>query len=173
MLGALSAGNDLGALPPAGRPSTGARPGSPASIVRRGAATVIDLAIAVLLILVPLVALDRTLGALDVPDLYARPIWRATAVVWVLAFVLLYSPLAVSRWGATPGKRALGLEVVALKDGGRLGYGAAVARHVANLVISGIPVLCAANASLIALSANATGLHDKAVGSAVIHRRDR
>ncbi|MFD9408903.1 RDD family protein [Streptomyces sp. NPDC059989] len=171
MFGSLSAGNDLGAFPPAGRPSQGARPGSPASIVRRGAATAVDLAIAIAVILGPLVALDRILGALAVPDADAGPLWRATAAVWVLAFLLLYSPLAVSRWGATPGKRTLGLEVVTLKDGERLGYGAAVVRHAANLVVTGIPVLCIANASSIALSPNGSGLHDKAVGSTVIHRR--
>ncbi|MFJ4778674.1 RDD family protein [Streptomyces sp. NPDC088762] len=179
MLGSLSTGDDLGplgdlgAFPPVGRPSGGARPGSPASIVRRGAATAIDLTVAVAVILLPLVALDRALGALAVPDATAGPLWRGAGAVWVLAFLLTYSPLAVSRWGATPGKRALGLEVVTLKDGARLGYGAAVVRHLANLVVTGIPVLCVANASSIVLSPHGSGLHDKAVGSTVIHRRNR
>ncbi|MFC9297198.1 RDD family protein [Streptomyces sp. NPDC057011] len=174
MLGPLSAsGNDLGAFPPVGRPAQGALPGSPASIVRRSAATAIDLAIAVLVILAPLIALDRILGALAVPDADARTVWRTSAAVWLAAFLLLYSPLAVSRWGATPGKRALGLEVVTLKDGGRLGYGAALIRHAANLVVTGTPVLCVANASSIVFSPTGSGLHDKTVGSKVIHRRTR
>lgn len=168
----LATGNDLGPLPPVGRaPSARPLPGSPASIVRRLAATAVDLAVAVVVILVPLIGFDRVLGALAVPDGEAGPAWRAAAAAWTAAFLLLYSPLCVSRRGATPGKRLMGLEVVARADGGRLGYGPAVVRHLTNLVVSGIPVLTVANASAIALSPDALGIHDKAVGSAVVHRR--
>ncbi|MGW2558132.1 RDD family protein [Streptomyces sp. NPDC001514] len=168
-LGPLSSGNDLAPLPSVGHASA-AGPGSPASLMRRCAAVAVDLPIAVLVILVPLVGLDRILGGLDVPDSDARMIWRTAAAAWVFAFLLLYSPLSVSRWGGTVGKRVLGLEVVRLGDGGRLGYGAAVIRHLTNLVIVGIPVLCVANVSMITLSPNAGGIQDKAVRSAVIRR---
>ncbi|MCX5375665.1 RDD family protein [Streptomyces sp. NBC_00091] len=170
--GSLSAEGDLGSLPPVGRArNTRPLPGSPAGSGRRCAATVIDLAIAVLVILVPLVGLDRALGPLGFTDEDARTVWRASAAVWLAAFVLLYSPLSVALRGATPGKRVMGLEVVRRADGERLGYGPAVVRHLANLVVTGVPVLCVANASSITLSADALGIHDKAVGSAVVHRR--
>ncbi|MFD7440540.1 RDD family protein [Streptomyces sp. NPDC059909] len=168
-LGPLSSGHDLGPLPSVGHVSaTG--PGSPGSLMRRCAAVAVDLPIAVLVVLVPLLGLDRILIDLDVPDGDARTIWRTAAGLWVLAFVLLYSPLSVSRWGGTVGKRVLGLEVVRLGDGGRLGYGAAVIRHLTNLVVTGVPVLCAANVSMITLSPNGGGIQDKAVRSAVVRR---
>ncbi|MET9855325.1 hypothetical protein ABZY57_20570 [Streptomyces sp. NPDC006450] len=53
----------------------------------------------------------------------------------------------------------------------RIGYGSAVARHLMNLVVTGIPVLCVANLSSVNLSKDRRGMHDKASGSAVIHRR--
>ncbi|GLX22223.1 RDD family protein [Streptomyces lavendulae] len=168
----LAAGNDLGPLPPVGRtPSARALPGSPAGGVRRCAATAVDLAVAVAVVLLPLVGLDRALGGTALPDGDARTVWRAAAALWTAAFLLLYSPLCVSLRGATPGKRLMGLEVVVSGDGGRLGYGRALARHLANLVVNAVPVLCVANASAIALGPDSLGLHDKAVGSAVVHRR--
>ncbi|MFJ3877641.1 RDD family protein [Streptomyces sp. NPDC090077] len=121
--------------------------------------------------LVPLVGLDRLLTASGVADGEARAIWRTTAGLWVAAFFLLYSPLSVSRWGATPGKWALRLEVVHFGTGGRIGYGAAVARHLTNLVVTGIPVLFVAGVSSINLSVDRRGLHNRASRSAVIHRR--
>ncbi|MGC5022183.1 RDD family protein [Micromonospora sp. DT47] len=149
----------------------GPRSGSPAGLMWRCAATAIDIAIAVAVILVPLVALDRILTAAGVPDSEAGPIWRTTAAIWVLAFILLYAPLSVSRWGATLGKRVLRLEVVRFKDGERLGYSAAVIRHFTNLVLTMAGVLCVANVSVINLSPDRRGIHDRAAGSAVIHRR--
>ncbi|MFE5613724.1 RDD family protein [Streptomyces sp. NPDC056524] len=167
MFNSMASGSDLGRLQAA--PDT--RPGSPAGLLPRCAATAIDLAIAVAVILVPLVGLDRILTAAGVADGYAGAIWRTTAALWVIAFFLLYSPFSVSRWGATPGKRALRLEVVHFETGERIGYGAAVARHLTNLVVTGIPVLCVANVSSVNLGKDRRGMHDKASGSAVIHRR--
>lgn len=57
------------------------------------------------------------------------------------------------------------------ETGERIGYGSAVARHLTNLVVTGIPVLCVANVSSMNLSKDLRGMHDKASGSAVIHRR--
>ncbi|MGW1883106.1 RDD family protein [Streptomyces sp. NPDC001970] len=145
-------------------------PGSPASLMRRCAAAV-DLTVAVLVILMPLVGLDRTLGGLDAPDGDAHTIWRTAAAGWVLAFFLLHSPLSASRRGGTVGKRALGPEAVRPGDGGRLGCGSAPIRHLTNLVVTGILVLCAVSVSLITRGANAGGIQDEVVRSAVIRRR--
>ncbi|MEU9862483.1 RDD family protein [Streptomyces sp. NPDC047971] len=167
MSNSMASGSDLGRLQAA--PTT--RHGSPAGLLPRCAATAIDLVIAVAVILVPLVGLDRLLAAVGVADGEAGAIWRTTAALWVTAFLLLYSPFSVSSRGATPGKRALRLQVVHLETGERIGYGAAVTRHFTNLVVTGIPVLCVANVSSINLSKDRRGLHDKASGSVVIHRR--
>ncbi|WEH19686.1 hypothetical protein [Streptomyces sp. VNUA24] len=40
-----------------------------------------------------------------------------------------------------------------------------------NLVVTGIPFLSVADVSLINLSKDRRGMHDRASGSAVIHRR--
>lgn len=165
MFDSTASGGNLGRF----QAASGARPGSPAGLMPRCAATVIDLVIAVAVILVPLVGLDRILTAAGVAE--AGVIWLTAAALWVAAFFLLYSPLSVSRWGATPGKRALRLEVVHFETGERLGYGSAVARHFMNLVVTGIPVLCVANVSSINLSKDRRGMHDKASHSAVIHCR--
>ncbi|MFG2334067.1 RDD family protein [Streptomyces sp. NPDC048604] len=168
MFNSMASGGDLGRF----QAASGARAGSPAGLMPRCAATAIDLVIAVAVILVPLVGLDRILtAAAGIPDGEAGAIWRTTAALWVAAFFLLYSPLSVSRWGATPGKRALRLEVVRFETGERIGYGSAVARHLTNLVVAGIPVLYVVNVSSINLSRERRGMHDRASGSAVIHRR--
>ncbi|WOX26331.1 RDD family protein [Streptomyces solicathayae] len=167
LFNSMPSGGDLGRF----QAASGARAGSPAGLMPRCAATAIDLVIGVAVILVPLVGLDRILTAAGVADGEAGVIWLATAALWVAAFFLLYSPLSVSRWGATPGKRALRLEVVRFETGERIGYGSAFARHLTNLAVTGIPVLCVANLSAINLSKDRRGMHDKAAGSAVIHRR--
>ncbi|MGW7363553.1 RDD family protein [Streptomyces sp. NPDC054841] len=168
----MTSGGDLGPLPSLGgtaefRPI----PGAPAGLMRRCAAVAVDLPIAVAAVLGPLLALDRTLEALAVTGDPARTIWRAAAVAWLLASVLGYSPVCVSRWGGTPGKRVMGMEVIRASDGARLDYGPAVLRHVTNLVANAVPVFLVANMSSITLSPNRQGIHDKTVGSEVIHRR--
>jgi uncharacterized RDD family membrane protein YckC len=139
--------------------------------MRRCAAVAIDLPVAVVVVLGPLPALDRILQVFAVPDDRAGTIWRTAAAVWTLVFVLGYSPVCVSRWGGTLGKRVMGVEVVRASDGARLGYGTAVLRHVINLVVTTVPMFVVAHVSAINLSADRQGMHDKAVGSAVIHRR--
>jgi uncharacterized RDD family membrane protein YckC len=93
-----------------------------------------------------------------------------SAAVWTLAFLLLYSPLSVSRWGGTVGKRLLGMEVVRDSDGGRLGYGAAVVRRLGSIVVNVVPVFLIANMSAINLSEKKQGVHERPVGSRVIMR---
>ncbi|MEU2282220.1 RDD family protein [Streptomyces sp. NPDC013178] len=140
--------------------------GVPAEPLRRGGAAAVDLAIGVAVVLGPLTALDRVLGALDLGDA-----WLGAAAGWALAFLLLYSPLSVSRWGATPGKRLLGVEVVRAADGQRLRYGAAVARHLSNLFVNAVPVLLVVHVTAMRLGDRRQGLHDKLVGSVVVLRR--
>lgn len=148
-------------------------PGAPVGSMRRCAAVAIDLPIALLLLLVPLIALDQALVGLSVPDDLTRLVWRASAA-WALAVVLSYSPLCVSRWGGTPGKRVVGIEVVrAGGDGARIGYWTAVLRHVVNLVLTTVTVLLVAHATVMALDPNHRGLHDRLVSSAVVRRRAR
>ncbi|MBL3665656.1 RDD family protein [Streptomyces sp. M2CJ-2] len=139
--------------------------------MRRCAAVAIDLPLAAVVVLGPLLALDRILQVFAVPDDRAGTLWLTAAVVWTLVFVLGYSPVCVSRWGGTLGKRTMGVEVVRASDGARLGYGPAVLRHIINLVVTTVPIFLVAHVSAINLSASRRGMHDKAVGSAVIHRR--
>ncbi|MER7726337.1 RDD family protein [Streptomyces sp. NPDC096323] len=113
----------------------------------------------------PLIALDRILVAASVDD-----VWLPSAAAWSLAFLLLYSPLSVSRWGGAVGKRLLGMEVVRDADGGRLSYGAALVRHLSNLVMVAVPVFVVANATATTLSEKKQSLHDRLVGSRVVMR---
>ncbi|MFE4920200.1 RDD family protein [Streptomyces sp. NPDC056661] len=140
-------------------------PGSPGDVMRRGMAVFIDLVIAVAVILGPLIALDRILVAASVDDL-----WLPSAAAWSLAFLLLYSPLSVSRWGGTVGKRLLGMEVVRDADGGQLSYGAALVRHLSNLAVNTVPVFMIAHVTVTGLSPKRQGLPDRLVGSRVVKR---
>ncbi|MFC8258195.1 RDD family protein [Streptomyces sp. NPDC057291] len=156
----MSLGDDLGS-----DLGSSSLSGSPGDVMRRGMAVFIDLVIAVAVVLGPLIALDRILVAASVDD-----VWLPSAAVWSLAFLLLYSPLSVSRWGGTVGKRLLGMEVVRDADGGRLSYGAALVRHLGNLVVYTVPVFMIANATVTGLSPKKQGLHDRLVGSRVVMR---
>lgn len=163
MFGQLAGGNDLGL------PSPAPGPGAPASLALRSGATVIDLAIAVPVILVPLLAFDRIVlaGVGDEGDV----IWRLVAVLWVVAFLLTYSPFSTYRWGRTLGKRVMGLKVVRVGSDSRLGYGRALIRHLANVGIGLVPVILIANISSIGTDAQLRGMHDRLARSAVVRTR--
>ncbi|MGW3661198.1 RDD family protein [Streptomyces sp. NPDC005151] len=166
----MSSGDELGSdLGSSSLPwmvvSSRSLPGSPGDVMRRGMAVFIDLVIAVAVTLGPLIALDRILVAAS-----ADGAWLPSAAVWSLAFLLLYSPLSVSRWGGTVGKRLLHMEVVRDADGGRLSYGAALVRHLSNLVMAAVPVFVVANATATNLSEKRQSLHDRLVGSRVVMR---
>ncbi|MFB6710163.1 RDD family protein [Streptomyces sp. NPDC056333] len=133
--------------------------------MRRGLAVFIDLVIAVAVTLGPLIALDRILVAAS-----ADGVWLPSAAAWSLAFLLLYSPLSVSRWGGTLGKRLLGMKVVRDADGRRLSYGAALVRHLSNLAVHAVPLLMIAHVTATGLSPKKQGLHDRLVGSRVVMR---
>ncbi|MFB6671897.1 RDD family protein [Streptomyces sp. NPDC056390] len=174
MLGTTSFGGDLGPLPPvrgamaSGRP----RPGTPGSLMRRMVAVAIDISVAVVCLVGPLLwILDPVLDALDQPVEQERAVFRLTAVLWLTAFGLLYSPVCVSRWGGTPGKRAMGLEVVRADAGaGRLSYGKAVLRHAVNVVTYTVTPLTIAQVTAITLSEDKRSVADKSAGSAVVRR---
>ncbi|MGP3982055.1 RDD family protein [Streptomyces sp. KR80] len=163
----MSSGDDLGPLQPYPWMVVGSRsqPGSPADVLRRGAAVLIDLALGIAVILGPLIALEWILEAASAGDA-----WLPLAAVWSLAFLVLYSPLSVSRWGGTVGKRLLGMEVVRDADGGRLSYGAALVRHLSNLVLNTVTVFLIANMTVMGLSPKRQGMHDRLVGSRVVMR---
>ncbi len=85
----------------------------PAGLVVRGVAAFIDLLVAAMIV-APLMML--------IPD--------GDDNVWlVLVWALLY-PLAISRWGATPGRAMLDLEVIAHRGADRVGYLRAVSRFI-------------------------------------------
>jgi uncharacterized RDD family membrane protein YckC len=141
------------------------RPGSPADPLRRCVALGIDIVIAVV-VMGPAIALAEIVEGTS-----AESVWLPSAAAWFPAFVLLYSPLAVSRWGGTAGKRILGMEVVRDGDGGgRLSYGAALVRHLSNVVLNTVPVFVVAQGTAANLSEKKRGLHDRLVGSRVVMR---
>ncbi|MCQ4209814.1 RDD family protein, partial [Streptomyces longispororuber] len=122
--------------------------------MRRMLAVVIDIPVAVVWIVGPLVwGLDPLLDTVDPSAGQGRLVFRLTAVVWAIVCALGYSPVCVARWGGTIGKRVMGLEVVRADGGdGRLPYGKAVLRHLANLVTYTVTPLTIACVSAITLS---------------------
>lgn len=137
--------------------------------MQRSAAIVIDLAIAVPVILVPLLAFDRIVLA-GVGDEGDR-IWQLVAVLWVAAFLLTYSPLSTYRWGRTFGKRVVGLKVVRVGSDSRISYWRALIRHLANVGIGLVPVILIASISSISTNAQRQGMHDRLARSAVVRTR--
>ncbi|MFF7680289.1 RDD family protein [Actinacidiphila glaucinigra] len=140
-------------------------------MVQRQVAVGIDLVIAVLVVLVPLIAFDRLLNATVGDGDGGVSVWRLVAVVWVVAFLLTYSPISTCRWGRTPGKRVMGLKVVELGGTGRIGYGPALIRHLANVGTGLVPVIIISNVIAISMDANRQGLHDRLARSAVVGTR--
>ncbi|WUD77313.1 RDD family protein [Streptomyces sp. NBC_00510] len=163
MFGQLAAGNDLYS------PAPRSGPGTPASLWQRLWAAGIDLLIAWLVILVPLLAFERIVLA-GVGDEGAT-IWQLVAALWVLAFLLTYSPFSTHRWGRTPGKRVMGLKVVRLGSASRISYGRALIRHLANVGIGLVPVILIKNVTSIGTDAHRQGMHDRLARSTVIRTR--
>lgn len=100
------------------------------------------------------------------------------ALVTILAAWLGYKIVAVTRWGATLGKRVCGLEVAALAEDGTLSPGhpsrAAATRRV--FVPTGLAAIPIPGIGLVGYFAAWThaqrrGLHDLAAGTVVIPRR--
>ncbi|GHE66378.1 RDD family protein [Streptomyces longispororuber] len=95
------------------------------------------------------IAVDWALCMVIAYGLFARDNPQAMGN-WALGLLLVMSVLTVGTVGCTPGKRLLGLRVVA-EDGGRLGFGRVVVRSL--LLCLGIPA--------IIWDRDGRGLHDR------------
>ncbi|MEV6104598.1 RDD family protein [Streptomyces sp. NPDC051940] len=128
---------------------------------RRAVAVLVDLVLAGAALIGPVLLVD---------DFVTDPgTMRLTALLWILCLVLVYAPLSNARWGATPGKRLLRLRVVRDADGGRLGYGSALVRHVVNMATGLVPFLAIASGSFVPVGGRT--LADRAAGSRVVRAR--
>jgi uncharacterized RDD family membrane protein YckC len=114
------------------------------------------------------------------------PANERTLVYWLIAIfgiALVYYWVQHAAWGATIGKRALGMRVVRATDRSRIGVRQAGIRTVAFLagpailmllvtpvnIVGG--VLWAADAGLPLLDSQAQSLHDKLAGTVVVRQR--
>jgi uncharacterized RDD family membrane protein YckC len=83
---------------------------------------------------------------------------------------LLYEPMFVSKKGGTPGKLWLGIRVVRTSDAGNVSFGMALGRYFFPLLMSVIPVGGLLNALWLLWDRPLYQcLHDKVVGSVVVH----
>ncbi len=83
-------------------------------------------------------------------------------ILFLLAFSLLYNPIPVGRFAATPGKRALKLRVVR-SNGSRVGYRRALVRELAKF-----GPLLTVNAVVMAFRSDRRGLHDLLADTVVV-----
>jgi uncharacterized RDD family membrane protein YckC len=94
-------------------------------------------------------------------------------IVWTLIgmFVATYSPVTTSRWGGTPGKLICRLRVVAVRDGGQLGYGRALLRHLSHAVMWALPPINLLNMAYCLWDRPLRQcLHDKIANTVVVRR---
>jgi uncharacterized RDD family membrane protein YckC len=119
--------------------------------------------VACLLLIVPIALLAGAEGMHFNPEAVGTGIGYGVSIplVW-----LYYTLFESSRWQATPGKRALGLEVID-EQGNRIRWGRANARYWSKL-LSGL--LCGAGFLMIGLSASKQGLHDRIAHTLVVRR---
>jgi uncharacterized RDD family membrane protein YckC len=93
-----------------------------------------------------------------------------SAAPWQLldaALSVLYNGLFVGKFGATPGKMALGLKVV-LPDGSPIGYGRAFGRAAASILSK---LICLIGYIIAAFDVQKRALHDHIAGTRVIRTR--
>jgi uncharacterized RDD family membrane protein YckC len=91
-------------------------------------------------------------------------------VVLIIVFVVVsiaYFPFFWARGGQTPGMRPFGLRVVRDRDGGRIGWGAAILRLIGMYVASVVFYL---GFIWILIDKRRRGWHDLIAGTVVIHR---
>lgn len=142
--------------------------GGPAGFWIRLVAFVLD---GVLLVIVDMILSDR-LGLPD-PDPERMEFTRflvesIPAILVSLAVSSVYAMLMVGTWGGTVGKLVLGLRVVRFSDGGRVPYGLALGRSLAELVsmlFVGLGYLW------IALTPSKRGWHDYLCDTRVVRAR--
>jgi uncharacterized RDD family membrane protein YckC len=120
-----------------------------------------------------------------VDSIFRNPSNEHTLLYWFLGMfglALAYYWVQHAAWGATVGKRALGMRVVRVGDRSRVGVLAAGIRAVAFLAGPAIflfgsvlslvgGVLWAADAGLPLVDARAQSLHDKIAGTVVVRQR--
>jgi uncharacterized RDD family membrane protein YckC len=105
----------------------------------------------------------RRLGAIFVdwlPCAIAAQLLTTNPGISALAIFALLTVVSVTAFGRTPGHAVAGIRV-AMLDGARPGFGAAVIRTV---------LLCLAVPALIT-NVDGRGLHDRASGTVVVHTR--
>lgn len=94
-------------------------------------------------------------------------------VVWVSAS-LVYNTAAVAIWGATIGKRMVGLRVVNRVDGGPVSWTYSSVRALVPTVVQLVPVIGPGLSIVVYLRAVfhplRQGLHDAAAGTIVVRR---
>jgi uncharacterized RDD family membrane protein YckC len=151
-------------------PALGGPPqGALASQGTRLAARLLDMVII-------LAALGVVIGIISVLQL----LWQNTGYLMVTAVlgmlcgvaVLCSEPILTWRYGATLGKRALGLRVARLDNGQRLTPGGAFGRWISSTVMGFIPFLGLLNVLWCCWDTPYRQcLHDKAAGSVVVRTR--
>lgn len=88
----------------------------------------------------------------------------------VIAY-LVYEAVMVGLWGATLGKRIVGVEVVSSRDGGRPGFKRSMLRTmVPAVLLVGLPVLYPLPYVLAAAAKDQRGPHDRLAGTRVVVR---
>lgn len=97
------------------------------------------------------------------------PLIIAQIVLMVFA-VLFYDPVLTAT-GGTVGKRACGLKVVRLESGQRVGFGAALGRHLMAMLINSATCIPLAYLWCTWDKPHHQGLHDKIVRTVVIRTR--
>ena len=86
------------------------------------------------------------------------------------ALVLVYYSATEAVWGATVGKRALGLSVVDAETGGRAGGGKVVARNLLRIVDI-LPILYLLGLIVMLATPNKQRIGDLAAGTVVVPRQ--
>lgn len=99
----------------------------------------------------------------------------ATAITWqvkILSYVAgaVFVGLFLGKFGATPGKMALGLKVVA-PDGNKISYGRAFGRGFAEILTQLTCYLLGVGYWMAGFDAQKRALHDHIAGTRVIHTR--
>ena len=92
-------------------------------------------------------------------------------LTWIAILpTLVYFPLSWGRFGTTIGMRLLGLRIVRGRDGGPIGYGAAVVRFLIVLVLVAVSAVLVGLGLLtlpLVLDRRRRGLYDRAAGTVV------
>ncbi len=111
-------------------------------------------------------AMTPYLGAADPKNLRAMLGTQAVLLVLQMAVAAAYATWFVGRHGATLGKMATGLKVVA-PDGGAVGYGKAFGRYFAEMLSS---LILGIGSLMVAFDPERRGLHDRICDTRVVRK---